>query len=419
MSRPQVVIVGGGFAGIAAARRLRGAPVDVTLVDRNNHHLFQPLLYQVATGGLAPTEIAAPIRTLLKRQANATVLMADVAAVDAPGKALVLADGGRIGFDYLILAGGARHAYFGRDDWEAFAPGLKSLADALEMRRRFLSAFEEAERAEDPDARAAWLTFVVVGGGPTGCELAGVLPEIARLGMRREFRRIDPTRARIVLIENSPRVLNVFPEDLAARAQRDLQRLGVEIVNERKAAEIDAEGVTLDDGTRIAARTVFWAAGNRASPLGGTLGVPTDRAGRVVVDPDLSVPGHPDIFVVGDMASVRMGEHPVPGVAPAATQMGRHASETILERLRGAAGVPFVYRDKGSLAVLGRNAAVAQVGRVHLAGFLAWLMWLFIHVLYLVGYRNRFLVLLEWAYAYFTYQRGARLIVRYNPPSAP
>ncbi|WP_394796528.1 NAD(P)/FAD-dependent oxidoreductase [Armatimonas sp.] len=419
-SRPRVVIVGGGFGGIAAAQGLKNAPVDVLVLDKTNHHVFQPLLYQVATAALAPTEITYPIRSILRKQKNATVWMTEVTGVDVAAKTVATADGKAIPYDYLILACGARHSYFGRDDWEPLAPGLKTLGDALEMRRRFLVAFEEAEMCDDPALQQAWLTFVIVGGGPTGCELAGVLPELAKKALRPDFRRVDLTKTRILLIENSPCILNTFPGVLAKRAQEDLKRLGVEVKNGVKVTDIRADGVSLSSGEEIAARTVFWAAGNKAAPVGGSLGVATDRAGRVIVERDLSIPGHHEVFVIGDMAQAALRdsngepvpEKLVPGVAQGAVQGGACAARNVIRRVNHHPTEAFKYQNLGDLAVLGRGAAIASLPGLKLKGYPAWLVWLFIHVLKLVGYRNRLNVLLEWAYAFFTYQRGARLITR-------
>jgi NADH dehydrogenase len=411
MEKAKVVIVGGGFGGIEAARGLSGSFVDITLLDRTNHHLFQPLLYQVATASLAPSDILYPIRAMLRHQKNATVLMAEAVDIDVAGKAVIDCEGRRYPYEFLVLACGARHSYFGNDALERVAPGLKTIPDALEIRRRFLSAFEEAEKAETDAEREAWMTFVIVGGGPTGCELAGVLPEIAKKALRPDFRRIDTARTRVILVENSPRPLNAFPDTLAERAVRDLTRLGVEFRFEVKAQVIDENGVTLSDGERIPAKTVLWAAGNQAAPLGAALGVERDRAGRIPVNPDLSVPGHPEIFVLGDMAAAKWGEKGlVPGVAQGAIQGGAHVARVIRKRLSGEEGEPFVYKDLGNLAVLGRGHAIADVGGRHLAGLFAWLFWLFIHVLKLVGFRNRAIVLVQWAYNYLTFQRGVRLL---------
>lgn len=407
---PHVVIVGGGFGGLWAARALRRAPVRVTLLDRGNHHLFQPLLYQVATAGLSAPNIAAPLRHILRRQRNATVLMGEVAGIEPDAKRLRLADGRTLDYDTLLLASGATHAYFGHDDWALHAPGLKTLDDALEIRRRILTAFERAEAEDDAAQRAAWLTFAIVGGGPTGVELAGTLAEIARHTLRDEFRRADPHRARVLLLEAGPRVLSSFPESLSAKARAQLERLGVEVRSGVPVAAIDADGVVLGE-ERIPARTVLWAAGVAASPLARDLGVPLDRAGRVVVDADLRVPGHPDVYVVGDLASVRCDDRPVPGVAPAAKQMGRYVGGAIRTRLRGAEPLPFRYRDFGNLATIGRMAAVVDLHGLKLSGLLAWWFWLAAHVFFLIGFRNRVVVLIDWAQAYWSYQRSARIIL--------
>lgn len=408
--RPHVVVVGGGFAGLWAVRALAREPVRITLVDRCNHHLFQPLLYQVATAGLSAPDIAAPLRHILRRQANVEVRLADVAAVDAPGKSVKLADGGDIGFDYLLLATGATHAYFGNDEWEAHAPGLKTLDDALHLRRRLLLAFERAEAEPDPERRKAWLEFAIIGGGPTGVELAGTLAEIARHTLRHEFRRIDPAQARVRLVEAGPRVLPSFPETLSSKARRQLERLGVEVSTGTPVTRITGEGYWLGEQF-VPAGTVVWAAGVAASPLARSLGVPLDRAGRVPVAPDLSVPGHPDIFIGGDLAAVRQGERAVPGVAPAAKQMGRHVARAITARLRGDEAPAFRYRDFGNLATIGRMAAVVDFGKLRFSGLPAWWFWLGAHVFFLIGFRNRLVVLLNWFWAYWSYQRGARIIL--------
>jgi NADH dehydrogenase len=410
-ARPRVVIVGGGFAGLSAAKALASAPVEVTLLDRANHHTFQPLLYQVATAVLAPSEIASPIRWLLRRQRNVTVLLASVDRVDL-SRRTVIADGGamEMPYDYLILAPGARHAYFSHPEWETLAPGLKSLEDAHEMRRRFLLAFEEAEKCDDARETESWLTFVIVGGGPTGVELAGILPEVARHGIARDFRRIDTRRTRVILLEGGPRVLPSFSGRLSERARRDLTELGVEVRTGALVTRIEPDAVYVSD-ERIACRTVFWAAGNAASPLATSVGAPLDRAGRVLVEPDLSAPGHPEIFVVGDVAAVMRDDGTlVPGVAPAANQEGRAAARNILRAIRGEPRRPFRYHDKGSLATIGRHRAVAQFGKLGVSGYLAWWLWLVIHILYLAGFRNRLVVAVEWGYAYVTYHRGARVI---------
>jgi NADH:ubiquinone reductase (H+-translocating) len=418
-TRPVVVVIGGGFAGLHAARTLRRAPVQVIVLDRRNHHLFQPLLYQVATAALNPADIAAPIRTVLRHQRNAEVLLANVRAVE-PAARRVVVDGGSVAYDYLVLATGAAHSYFGNDAWAPLAPGLKTIEDALEIRRRLLTAFEMAEREEDPERRREWLTFVVVGAGATGAELAGALADIARTTLARDFRHFSPASARVVLLEGAPRVLPPFPPDLSEKARRQLAAMGVEVRTGAMVTDIDDRGVVAS-GERIAARTVLWGAGVAASPLGRSLGAPVDRAGRVRVEPDLSVPGHREIFVAGDLAAVQQEDGtPVPGVAPAAMQMGRAAAENILRDLAGEPRRPFRYRDKGSLAALGRRAAVAELGRLHFGGRVAWLLWLFVHIAYLIGFRNRAAVLLQWFWAYVTRgSRGARLItyVETSPPA--
>lgn len=407
---PHVVVVGGGFGGLWAARALRDAPVRITLVDRGNHHLFQPLLYQVATAGLSAPNIAAPLRHILRKQKNVTVLLGEVDGI-APGEKRVrLVDGRTLDYDHLLLASGATHAYFGHDDWAAHAPGLKTLDDALEIRRRILTAFERAEAEDDAVKREAWLTFAIVGGGPTGVELAGTLAEIARHTLHGEFRRADPRKARVLLLEAGPRVLSSFPESLSEKARTQLQKLGVEVRTGVPVAAINGEGVQLGE-ERIAARTVLWAAGVAASPLARDLGVPLDRAGRVIVQPDLSVPGHPEIFVAGDLASLQYAGKPVPGVAPAAKQMGRHVAQAIRARLQGRAPTPFRYRDFGNLATIGRMAAVVDLHGFRFSGLLAWWFWLAAHVFFLIGFRNRMVVMIDWAQAYWSYQRSARIIL--------
>ena len=406
--RPRVVILGGGFGGLEAAKALRRAPVDVTLIDRRNHHLFQPLLYQVATAALNPSNIAFPIRRILRHQENAEVVLGEAVAIATEGRRVVLADG-VVPYDFLIVATGATHAYFGHDAWEPFAPGLKTIEDATEIRRRVLLAFEAAEREDDPERRRAWLTFVIVGGGPTGVEMAGSLAEIARHVLARDFRRFDPRDAQVLLVEGQDRVLTTYPESLSAKAAASLESLGVRVRTSTLVTAIDAEGVTFGD-ERIEARTVIWAAGVAASPLGRALGVPLDRAGRVVVEPDLSIFGHPEVFVVGDLAALEHEGKPVPGVAPAAMQGGRYAARRIIDAIHDRPTKPFRYVDKGSLATIGRAKAVADLGALKLSGFLAWAAWLLIHIFFLIGFRNRFFVLGEWAWIYFTYERGARLI---------
>jgi NADH dehydrogenase len=412
--RPHVVIVGGGFAGLRAARALRRAPVDVTLLDRRNHHVFQPLLYQVATAGLSAPEIAAPLRSILWRQSNVVVLMAEVVSVDVSRRVVTLADG-EVPYDYLILAAGATHSYFGHDAWARDAPGLKSIEDALEIRRRLFVAFEKAERETDASARRSWLTFLIVGGGPTGVELAGTVAEIARHTLARQFRYIDPSKARVVLLEGTDRVLPLYPPGLSQKAREQLEGLGVEVRTSALVTGVDEGGVWLG-GERLAARTVLWAAGVAASPVGRSLGAAVDRAGRVKVERDLTLPGRPEVFVAGDLAAVEQDGRPVPGVAPAAMQMGRHAARNIRRSLEGRPLLPFRYVDKGSLATIGRRAAVADFGRFRLWGFPAWAAWLSIHIFFLIGFRNRLVVLLDWAWAYLSYQRAARLILFEPPP---
>jgi len=404
------VVIGGGFAGLAAARALARAAVDVTLVDRKNHHVFQPLLYQVAAAGLSPAEIASPIRRILRRQANVRVLLGEVVAIDPNEKRVRLADSGELGCDFLILAAGATHSYFGHDAWEPHAPGLKTIEDALEIRRRALIAFEQAERSEDAEARRQWLTFAVIGGGPTGVEMAGAFAEIARHSLVRDFRRIDPRVARVVLIEAGPRVLQSYPDDLSRKAQAQLEALGVQVWTGSPVTGIDETSVQVG-ADRLAARTIVWAAGVQGSPLARTLGVPLDRAGRVRVQADLSVPGHLSVFVVGDLAAFEQDGRAVPGVAPAAIQMGAHAGANVARAVRGEPPAAFRYRDKGSLATIGRRRAVALIGRLRLSGPVAWLAWLVIHIFFLIGFRNRLVVLFNWAWAYVTYDRSARLIL--------
>jgi len=409
--RPHVVIVGGGFGGLYAARALAGRPVRVTLLDRRNHHLFQPLLYQVATAALNPSDIATPLRSILRRAANVTVLLAEVEAVDLAARRLVL-DGDPLDYDALVLAAGAGHSYFGHDDWEPLAPSLKTLEDALEIRRRVLVAYEEAEREQDRAEQRALLTSVVIGGGPTGVELAGALAEISRETIARDFRLIDPTKARIVLLEGGPRLLAAFPDPLPARAAAALTRIGVEVRTGATVTRVTPDAVWIG-GEQIRARTVLWAAGVAAAPLTRTLGVPLDRAGRVLVERDLSIPGHPEAFAIGDLCALTGDDgHPLPGLAPVALQQGRAAARNVLHRLAGEPTEPFRYHDRGSMATIGRAAAVAVVGRFRLSGLIAWLAWLFVHIAFLIGFRNRFLVLFQWAWAYITWQRGARLITR-------
>jgi NADH:ubiquinone reductase (H+-translocating) len=406
--KPHVVIVGGGFGGLYCAKALGRAPVQVTLVDRRNFHLFQPLLYQVATASLSPADIAHPIRAVLKRNANTEVWMAEATDIDVTGRRLILRDG-EIGYDYLVLATGATHAYFGHGEWELFAPGLKTIEDATELRRRFLLAFESAEREPDPNVRRRLLTFVIVGAGPTGVELAGALAEIARTVMPQEFRAIDTATARILLLEGGPRVLPAYPEVLSGKAQKHLEKLGVEVRTNALVTEIQEFAVCVGP-ERIDASNVFWAAGVAASPLGACLGVPLDRAGRVIVRDDCTIPGHPEVFVIGDLAHKEQDGGLVPGVCQGGMQMGTYAAEMILRDLKGKPRKPFRYFDKGNLATIGRARAVADIFGLKFSGLLAWLIWVFVHVLYLIGFRNRIVVMIQWAWAYLMYQRGARLI---------
>ena len=407
--RPKVVIIGGGFGGLYAARALKRAAVDVLLLDRTNHHLFQPLLYQVATATLAPTDITAPIRWLLRYQDNTRVLLAEVTAIDPRARTVTCDDGAVFHYDYLIVASGSRHSYFGHADWEKLAPGLKSIDDAIVIRQRFLMAFERAEKSSSPEERRRLLTFVVVGGGPTGAELAGMLPLIARRALPREFRDADTSRARVILLEGGPRVLPSFSESLSLHAQRDLEELGVEVRTGAIVTRVERGTVWIGD-ERIDAETIFWAAGNESSPLGRFLDAPLDRVGRVEVRPDLSVPAHPEVFVAGDLAAMTTDGKRVPGVAPAAMQSGPHAARNILRLIEHRTTKPFRYRNKGDLATIGRHRAIAQFPAFEASGHVAWWFWLFVHIMYLAGFRNRISVLFEWAYSYFTYQRGARLI---------
>jgi NADH dehydrogenase len=426
---PRFVIVGAGFGGLNAARSLVNAPVQITIIDRKNHHTFQPLLYQVATAGLSPGEIAAPIRSIFRGHKNVEVLMAEVTGFNLDGRSVETPDG-EIPYDYLIVAAGARHSYFGHDDWESLAPGLKTIEDALEIRRRVLLAFELAERQAAGGEAAHPVNFIVVGGGPTGVELAGTLAEICRHALAREFRSIDPARAHILLIEGGPRVLAAYPDDLSRSAEEQLNRLGVEVRTSTTVTRVEPGAVHVGE-THINAAVVLWAAGVAASPLGKKLGTPTDRAGRVLVQPDLSIPNHPEVFVIGDLAAAKNGLGKfLPGVAPVAIQQGRFVAKLIRRELKrganhtaapsfsrssraGGDAAPrptFHYWDKGSLATIGRAAAVADFGKIHISGFIAWLSWLFIHILFLIGFRNRLLVFIQWAWSYVTYERSARLI---------
>lgn len=408
-ARPKVVIIGGGFGGLSAARALRSAPVDVVLLDRRNHHVFQPLLYQVATAGLSPGDIASPIRWILRKHRNLHVWLAEVTSIDPARRVVRLADG-EVSYDFLIVAAGAMHAYFGHDEWRAHAPGLKTLEDALAMRRRVLLAFEEAERARDRHVQRRLLTFVVIGGGPTGVELAGSLAEISRHALANDFRAIDPESARIILIEGGPSVLPTYPAELSQFARQALERLGVAVWTGSVVTDVSAGRVRVGDET-IEAGTVLWAAGVSASPLGASLGVPLDRAGRVIVQDDLTVPGHPEISVVGDLAAFRTAEGEwLPGVAQVAIQQAAHAAANITRQTAGEPTRPFSYRNLGNLATIGRNSAVADLPRLRMKGFPAWLFWLFVHVFNLIGFRNRLSVMIQWASSYMTYQRSVRLI---------
>ena len=409
--RPKVVIVGGGFGGLAAAKALKRTHVDVTVIDRTNYHLFQPMLYQVATASLAPSDISAPIRYVLRKQKNVTVLLAEVTGIDVVSKTVHIDSPSEdIPYDYLVVASGTRHSYFGHADWEQFAPGLKGVEDASEVRRRFLLAFENAEKAVDPAERDAYMTFVVVGAGPTGVELSGALPPIAKKALYEDFRHIDTRKTRVILVEGGPRILPSFPPDLSNVAVKSLEEIGVEVRTNSIVTHIDADSVDIGS-EHISTKTVFWAAGNEASPLGRMLAVPTDRAGKVLVQEDLSIPGHPEVFVAGDLAHViRKDGRPVPGVCPAAIQEGAAAAKNIIHILRRQPTRSFSYFNKGDLAVIGRSRAIADFGKVHVTGLLAWLLWLFVHIMYLVGFRNRVIVFIEWAYNYFTYQRGVRVI---------
>jgi len=414
---PKVIIAGAGFGGLAAAKALADKAVHVLVLDRANHHLFQPLLYQVASAALSPAQIAQPIRHILRRARNVTVSMTDILQVN-PTRNQVITSDGAFPYDYLILATGATHSYFRHPEWEKDAPGLKSIEDALEIRRRMLLAFEEAEKTDDPATRQAALTFVVVGGGPTGVEMAGALGEIARYTMVRDFRRIDPSQARILLLDAAPRILPSFADSLSAKALRKLQAIGIEVRTGTKVEDVGGDGVKTPDEF-IHSRTVIWAAGNAASPLGSQLGVEPDRAGRVRVNPDLTVPGYPNLYVIGDLANFsHQTGSPLPGVSPVAMQQGRHAARNILAQIQGRLTIPFHYFDKGSMATIGRRAAVADIRGLRFNGFLAWLAWLLVHLVFLIGFRNRVIVLLDWAWSYFNFYRGARLITNVAPRKA-
>jgi NADH dehydrogenase len=441
-ARPRVLVIGCGFGGIEAVRVLSKQAVEITLVDRTNHHLFQPLLYQVATAGLSAPAVSAPIRHVLKvemKRGNLTILKGEVGAIDVAARTATLDGGQQLAWDHLIVAAGATHSYFGHDEWATYAPGLKTLADAFDIRARMINAFERAERANDDASRDAWLTFAVIGGGPTGVEMAGTMSEIAHHTLPREFRRIDSTRSRVILLEGSPRILGAFVPNLSERAREQLVRLGVEVRTGSKVTAIDAGGVSFEvaaDGAtrteRLQARTVIWAAGVAGSRLGAEIargtGAVLDRAGRVVVAPDLSVAGHPEISVVGDLAAAEShgpkGTSPVPGISPAAKQMGRVAAANIVRRLRGEATLPFRYRDYGNLATVGRKAAIVELaipglGTLRFSGLPAWLFWLFAHIYFLIGFRNRLIVMVDWAWAYFTYERSARVVAEPVAPAPP
>ena len=419
MSVPHVVILGGGFGGLSAAKHFRGQPVRVTLLDRRNHHLFQPLLYQVATATLSPGDIAAPIRWVLRRQRNVRVLLGEAQAIDATARRVVLTDGAVLDYDYLIVATGASHAYFGHPEWARYAPGLKTLEDALEIRRRVLLAFEHAERESDAERQRRLLTFVIVGGSPTGVELAGTMAEIARRTLRHDFRAIDTSRARIVLVEAGETLLPAFPGKLRAAARDALQRLGVEVRERTTVTDISAEGARLG-GEHIAAGTVIWAAGVAASAVVASVGAPIDRAGRVMVNPDLSIPGHPDAFVVGDAAAfLHQTGKPLPGVAQVAMQGAARAARNVVRLIENQPTRAFEYRDKGSMAIVGRGSAIADFGWTAFSGLVAWFAWLFIHIFMLIGFRSRLAVLLQWAIAYITFQRSVRLITYDVEPSGP
>lgn len=408
---PHVVILGGGFAGLYAARGLADVPVRVTIVDRRNHHLFQPMLYQVATAALSPTSIASPIRSLVRFQANTDVLLAEASVVDTATRRVGFTDGSFVSYDYLIIATGSRHSYFGRDEWESLAPGLKNIEDALEIRRRIFLAFERAEREPDPVKQHAELTFVIVGGGPTGVEMAGAVAEIRRYGLKHDFRHIDPRHATVLLLEGGDSILTSYPRELQEFAKRRLERLGVELRTKTLVTAVRSGSVVTGAGWTIPTQTVIWAAGNVASPLLKSLGIPLDRAGRAIVERDCSIPGHPEVFVLGDAAAFSEEKRgTLPGIAPVAIQMGQYAARVIEGDLALRSRAPFWYWDKGQLAVIGRNEAVADIWKLHFGGFVAWLIWAFVHIVYLIGFRNRIVVMLEWAWAYLTYRRGSRLI---------
>src|SRR6184192_1920012 len=420
-SKPHVIIVGAGFGGLEAAKKLACTDVRVTVIDRTNYHLFQPLLYQVATAALSPADIAAPIRGILSKCGNIDVILAEVESVDTEAKKVKTVDL-QIDYDYLILATGARHSYFGHDEWEKLAPGLKSLEDAVELRRRILLAFEFAEKTTDEAARKAAMTFVIIGGGPTGVEMAGAIAEISRYTLAKDFRHIDPSQAQVILIEGAPFLLAAYPEDLSQSAQKQLAQLGVQVRTNARVTDITEAGVQVN-GEFLPCRVKIWAAGNNASFVGKTLDASADRVGRVIVNDDLTIPGHPEVQVIGDLANFsHQNREPLPGISPVAMQQGRHAARNILRMIRGQKPKQFRYFDKGSMATIGRNKAVADLKFFHLSGRPAWLAWLFVHIIFLVGFRNRLLVLIQWAWAYLTFDKGARLITRnfqseHRPPA--
>ncbi|MDF3052488.1 MAG: FAD-dependent pyridine nucleotide-disulfide oxidoreductase [Geminicoccaceae bacterium] len=417
--KPHVLILGGGFAGLYAARSLKRAPVRVTLVDRRNHHLFQPMLYQVATAALNPSDIAAPIRSVLRDQPNTEVLLGAVESIDPARRRVVLTDGADSSYDYLIVATGAQHSYFGHDEWERLAPGLKSLEDAVTIRERVLLAFEKAEREPDPVRRQALLTFVVIGGGPTGVEMAGAVAELRRYALRRDFRRIDPRDATVLLLEGGTRLLPSYPPGLSDKAKQELRRLGVEVRTETLVTNV-RPGSVIAAGWTIPTQTVIWAAGNVASPVLHSLGTPLDPAGRAIVEPDCTIPGHPEVVVLGDAAHFNHQEGgPLPGISPVAIQMGQYAARAIQSDIEGQPRRAFHYWDKGQLAVIGRGRAVADIWKLHFGGLLAWVVWTFVHIFFLIGFRNRILVMIQWAWSYVTYGHGARLITLDDNPELP
>lgn len=412
MANAKVVILGGGFAGINAAKSLGNSKFDVWLIDKTNHHLFQPLLYQVASAALSPADIAIPIREILSSYENITVLMGEVVEINKEERQIVLRNSDRIGYDYLLVALGARHSYFGKDEWEKFAPGLKTLTDALKVRERILISFEKAERCDSISEAKKYLNFVIIGGGPTGVEMAGAIAEIAYQTMLKNFRRIDTTKTKIYLVEGSPHVLPVYPEKLSLKAQKYLEHFGVHVITGKRVTNVTAEGVTVE-GMFIPTENILWAAGNQASPVLKTLNVPLDRQGRILVEPDLSIPNHPEIFVLGDAACAmdKKGQ-PLPGLAPVAVQQGRYVAQILRKRIPKRDRPPFIYFDKGTMATIGKTKAIGTFGKLQFSGLIAWLAWCFIHILYLIGFRNRLVVLTQWLFSYFSSQRGARLINR-------